>query len=590
MADNARAGFKSFKKKVTGLRSSNDFGKLLDEIKEDLGLPDDTSRIGIRALLIKAVIDCYGSTIKTDMVLAALGLLADFDNRDENSDFYSGGALLTERRVKFLKESTYIALKSNGKYKSYEEAANDKTVNKHGKTPIETIKSTLGSADGRYLIAIAEKLYNKRNICEYLDAARKEHTKEYRTQKGKAVFKIKLPQLRHPIESKQEMPAGMTDGNKNAEFTLEATSPVSESQKGAEPAHEPCMHNEANATAQVSANNNVTVQVNIANTVPVPQEAKKLMAVARIFLSEDVIHLNMGDVHEIGAAVLPKGAQGAPLSYVSLDSSITTVSKDGLLKAQDKIGATQIVIQAESGVTARVNVTVQEKSSNTAFSPANTEAQKTPSVSQSEKRECRPVWGPQRPTYTNDKPADHAAFNSITDNPVLGDERDFVRIVEFRDSKTKDKNRYVKNIMLEPGKRYEVFIYYHNNASSTFNDKAHNYVGVARNTKVISNFPHELAAGETKQILGIIASSTAIPSAVWDEVNVTAKQAVTLHYVAASAKLHNDWQANGTLLSTHMFEEGNLLGVNELNGLILGGQAYSGYITYTIQVDAVERE
>lgn len=198
------------------------------------------------------------------------------------------------------------------------------------------------------------------------------------------------------------------------------------------------------------------------------------------------------------------------------------------------------------------------------------------------------AWGPQRPTYTNDNPADHAVFNSITDNPVLGDERDFVRIVEFRENATANKNTYTNNIVLEPGKRYEVFIYYHNNASATFNDKAHNYVGVARNAKVVSNFPHELAAGETKQISGIITSSTTNPESVWDEVNVTAKQAVTLHYVAASARLHNDWQANGTLLSTHMFEEGNLLGVNELDGLVLGCYEYSGYITYTLQVEAVE--
>lgn len=39
-------------------------------------------------------------------------------------------------------------------------------------------------------------------------------------------------------------------------------------------------------------------------------------------------------------------------------------------------------------------------------------------------------WGPKRPTYTNEHPADHPVFNSITNNAAVGDERDFVRIEE----------------------------------------------------------------------------------------------------------------------------------------------------------------
>ena len=40
------------------------------------------------------------------------------------------------------------------------------------------------------------------------------------------------------------------------------------------------------------------------------------------------------------------------------------------------------------------------------------------------------AWGPERPTYTIEKPADHVTFNSITNNPAYGDERNFVRIKE----------------------------------------------------------------------------------------------------------------------------------------------------------------
>lgn len=199
------------------------------------------------------------------------------------------------------------------------------------------------------------------------------------------------------------------------------------------------------------------------------------------------------------------------------------------------------------------------------------------------------AWGPERPTYTNDAPADHAVFNSITNNPVLGDERDFVRIVE---KKTGDepKDAYTSDIELEAGKDYEVFIYYHNNASSTFNDKAHDYVGVSRKTRMVTTFPDELKAGQKSQVSGIIRSENAEPKEVWDEAYITAKEDMTLHYISGSAKLQNDWGANGSVMPHAIFDkdDGAFLGVNELNGLVLGCYEYSGFVTYTIRTEGVD--
>lgn len=201
------------------------------------------------------------------------------------------------------------------------------------------------------------------------------------------------------------------------------------------------------------------------------------------------------------------------------------------------------------------------------------------------------AWGPERPTYTNEHPADHAVFNSITDNPVFGDERDFVRIVEVREDESDEKKAYNNDQTLEAGKRYEVIMLYHNNASSTLNDKAHDYVGMAYNAKMIANFPHELKAGQKDQVSGIIKSENTTPDSVWDEAYVTAKEAMTLHYVTGSAKIHNDWDTNNTVMSMKMFDpEGDYLGVNELDGVVLGCYEFSGYITYQFETKAVEGE
>lgn len=195
------------------------------------------------------------------------------------------------------------------------------------------------------------------------------------------------------------------------------------------------------------------------------------------------------------------------------------------------------------------------------------------------------AWGPERPTYTNEKPADHAVFNSITNNAAVGDERDFVRIEEKSSGRP-----YSSEIGIEAGKQYEVYIYYHNDASATFNDKAHNYVGIARDVRLASSFPHELKAGERGAVTGKITSTNANPAAVWDEAYVTAKEDMTLHYVTGSAKIYNAHETNGWTLSTSLFSStGTFLGFKELNGVIFGCDEYSGQVVYTIQTQAVEQ-
>lgn len=192
------------------------------------------------------------------------------------------------------------------------------------------------------------------------------------------------------------------------------------------------------------------------------------------------------------------------------------------------------------------------------------------------------AWGPERQTYTMQAPADHATFNSITDNALIGDERDFVRIVEKG-----TENEYSSDLTIEPGKQYIVYIYYHNDASETYNTTAHNQVGVAKEVRLMSNFPDELAKNERQAITGRISSTSTTPEAVWDEAYVTAKEALTLHYVEGSAKIYNHWFQDGKLLSTKLFsEEGTFLGTSEMNGIIFGCDRFSGSVRYTIQAVA----
>ncbi len=193
------------------------------------------------------------------------------------------------------------------------------------------------------------------------------------------------------------------------------------------------------------------------------------------------------------------------------------------------------------------------------------------------------AWGPERATFTMESPASYPTFNSITNNPTIGDERDFVRVGEIDADVTDLKNE----VEVIPGRQYLVYVYFHNNASSTYNDSAHNNVGVALRTRMSSSFSTVLTPENKGTITATITAENSNPLSVWDEAYMTTKtEKVLLHYVSGSAKIYNDWQANGSVMPSSLFtEEGTLLGLNALNGVIPGCEEYHGVVTYVLQAE-----
>ena len=192
-------------------------------------------------------------------------------------------------------------------------------------------------------------------------------------------------------------------------------------------------------------------------------------------------------------------------------------------------------------------------------------------------------WGPERETFTMKKPADHPVFNSITDNPTIGDERDFVRIGEIN----ADVTDLANEVEVAPGRQYLVYIYFHNNASSVLNDSEHDNSGVAMQTRISSTFTSVVTAKEKGGVSATITADNSSPESVWDGANITTvADKVELHYVEGSAKIYNDWDTNGSVLPSSLFsEEGTLLGLTELNGVIPGCEEYHGVVSYVLQAE-----
>lgn len=194
--------------------------------------------------------------------------------------------------------------------------------------------------------------------------------------------------------------------------------------------------------------------------------------------------------------------------------------------------------------------------------------------------EVESPWGPERKLFTWDNPATYATFNSITDNPGIGDERDFVRIREINDHDT-----YGDQVTLEAGHTYEVYIYYHNNADG--HEIGKTAIGIADGAAVKSSFPATVKKGEKATVTGTVFANDTDPLAVWDGAYMTANEDLYLRYVPGTAIIHNGGELNGQNIGPdYLFGEGALLGYNQFSGILPGCNQYAGYITYNIFADS----
>ncbi|HYG83499.1 MAG TPA: hypothetical protein VD907_01330 [Verrucomicrobiae bacterium] len=185
------------------------------------------------------------------------------------------------------------------------------------------------------------------------------------------------------------------------------------------------------------------------------------------------------------------------------------------------------------------------------------------------------AWGPiDRATFTVEKPAHYITFNSITNNPTYGDERNFVTI---KDASNTGLGGWEDEITVQPGKEYLVRMYVHNNA-------AENLKLVAENTRVMANVPTN--TGKQIQIDGFVTANNAEPKKIWDQAILRSASDFNLAYVAGSAKFYNNvfGQTGANLSDGIVTSAGALVGYDKLDGKVPGCFEYSGYVTFKVKV------
>ncbi|MEO8785071.1 MAG: hypothetical protein ABI221_01990 [Candidatus Saccharimonadales bacterium] len=208
------------------------------------------------------------------------------------------------------------------------------------------------------------------------------------------------------------------------------------------------------------------------------------------------------------------------------------------------------------------------------------------------------AWGPGRPVYDYNKAplngstcvaADDTAynrcgsmtgpvFNSFTNTPSYGDERDFVQV------SPNGSQNFTDDVTAKPGDTISVRVYVHNNANQNTNESG---LGIAKNTNVRVYLPTGSANGF--DIAGYVSASNAKQARVYDTGRVTdAGQKVSLSYVPGSAKIYNDgpWKNGVALPDAVVSDAGTPIGYNALNGDLPGCFNYRAVIILQVKVQA----
>lgn len=205
------------------------------------------------------------------------------------------------------------------------------------------------------------------------------------------------------------------------------------------------------------------------------------------------------------------------------------------------------------------------------------------------------AWGPVRPTFTIEQPSDHVVFNSITNSPDWGDERNMTVIKDVtgqeNNGNTAKSDGFSDTSEFIDGHTYMVKMLVHNNAAANLNLSA-------TNTRLNLFVPS--ASGDSAMIQGSILADNCgkgigSPCSFWDEAYIrSADKSFKVQYVAGSGRFYNNtknFSTSGFTLSDDATKPSSaLVGYNKLDGNIPGCYQYSGYATFLVKATAVAKQ
>ncbi|TFD66299.1 hypothetical protein [Cryobacterium ruanii] len=185
-------------------------------------------------------------------------------------------------------------------------------------------------------------------------------------------------------------------------------------------------------------------------------------------------------------------------------------------------------------------------------------------------------WGPSRDTVSSLSRNSVVTINAMLDNPVRGDERNFAQVRGLDEA----NSEYGDQMIVRPGLVYVGVFHFANDASPDSPGS------IANDTHIRIQMPGVATGAAGAR--GIISSSNAAPSEVWDGFTVlfdSPADQYALRYVQGSATIHSGGPVNGTPLSDDIFVGGVLLGCDALDGKLGPAPECEGFVTFRFRVD-----
>ncbi|MDR2487507.1 MAG: hypothetical protein LBD12_06020 [Clostridiales Family XIII bacterium] len=182
-------------------------------------------------------------------------------------------------------------------------------------------------------------------------------------------------------------------------------------------------------------------------------------------------------------------------------------------------------------------------------------------------------WGPDREIYSVKDPPDEVVFNSLSDSPQRGDERDFVlaRPVDG------PEDAWTNELEVTKGGDYYVQVYFCNDA-----EKGSRWNALEAKTNVIFS---QGFLKDTK-LSATISATNANPPKIWDDVHFFGDKEFIIYYLEGSSVLLTPGTPEGgvALPDTIISEEGALIGYEEPDGIVPPGADNAGYVLFRVRV------
>lgn len=242
------------------------------------------------------------------------------------------------------------------------------------------------------------------------------------------------------------------------------------------------------------------------------------------------------------------------------------------------IGAVAIMVIAAVAVPLAIRAASQPQVDQTLTSGQPGAIAQPPSADVAGHQITSSSWGPPRDAVSAQSRNSIVTLNSMIDNPVHGDERNFAQVRPAM----ADNAAYVDEISIVAGEELVGYVYFSNDAAPEATES------VAENTRLRLQMPAVVYGSANVQVL--LSADNATPAEIWDGFTVVLPdptQQAALRYVPDSATIHVGGAADGQPLDVGgLFgSEGALLGCDTLDGRLPPSDHCSGYVTFRFIVD-----